>query len=49
MEQLMASRIMENKRIPENPNSELISGEITEPIKYVNNRVQISQELSLFD
>lgn len=37
------------KRIPENPNSELISGEITEPIKYVNNRVQISQELSLFD
>lgn len=33
----------------ENPNSELISGEITEPIKYVNNRVQISQELSLFD
>lgn len=35
------------KRIP--ANSELISGEITEPIKYVNNRVQISQELSLFD
>lgn len=38
-----------SKDYSENPNSELISGEITEPIKYVNNRVQISQELSLFD
>lgn len=35
--------------IPRLKGSELISGEITEPIKYVNNRVQISQELSLFD